>query len=1016
MNMIAAVTKKELRTYFLSPIALIFIATFLLASLFSFFWVEGFFSRNVADIRPLFEWLPVLLIFLVPALGMRLWSEEERTGTMELLRTFPLRTRDLVIGKFLSGVVLISVALALTLPIPVTVEMLGNLDWGPVWGGYLATLLLASAYLAITLCVSAATASQLIALIFASGACGVLYLLGAEPVASLFGNAGGEFLRAMGAGSRFESILRGVVDLRDLLYYASLICFFLLLNIGILDARRWSTSDKRARFRFNARARLGLLAANLIVLNVVATSVRGWRLDLTENNEYSISQVTESLLEGLDEPLLIRGYFSSKTHPLLAPLVPRIRDLVEEYGAIGGDRVRAEFVDPTTDPQLEKEANQDYGIQSVPFQFADRHEASVVNSYFNILLRYGDQYETLSFEDLIEVEIHGMDIDVRLRNLEYDLTRSIQKVVYGFQSLESVLARLPEKAQFTAFVTKKSLPEGFEEVTERIEKVATEIAERSDGRFEWKMIDPDADEAEIGREELYRQYGFQPMALSLFSDESFYMHLLLEVGEYRERLVPPGSQSEADIRSELVAALKRAGPGSLKSIGMVTGGRGSRGLSFSKLRNELSETYRVDTVDLEEGRVPGDIDVLMVLDPRDFEEKQLYAIEQFLMRGGSVIIATGSHALDGSRRKELSVTTVTSGLDDLLESYGIRVGKEVVLDTQNAAFPIPVTRSLGGFMVQEIQMLSYPAFVDVRDDGMDDDNPALAGLGSVVLHWPSTVELIADKDNSDGDGGDDGDDDAPKKDAGDPDEKQPTADDATPKSARASVLLQSSSDAWLLDDFEAQPNFDLYPEVGWPTRGEPKSVSLAVARIGNLTSYYKDRDPPVLEGDAASDDDISLMRDPEKEAESDDGVEKKSGRRGNVIELSPERSRLIVLGSASFVSDFIADLSRQGLDANLGNMQLLQNLVDWCLEDIDLLEIRSRGTYARLLEPTSLGTRKALEWGNYIFAIVAVVVIGLVSLGRRRKAKPFDLVKPVRAQDDTQDRSRAEQARAKGAA
>lgn len=1045
MNMITAVAKKELRTYFLSPVALIFIATFLLASLFAFFWVEGFFSRNVADIRPLFQWLPILLIFLVPALGMRLWSEEERMGTMELLRTFPLPTAALVVGKFLSGVGLIAVALALTLPVPLTVNMLGNLDWGPVWGGYLATLLLASAYLSITLCVSAATASQLIALVFASVACGALYLLGAESVASLFGNMGGEFLRAVGAGSRFESILRGVVDLRDLLYYASLIGFFLLLNIGILDARRWSESEKRSRFRFNARARLGLLAANLIILNVLATSVHGLRLDLTENHEYSISPVTENMLAELDEPLLIRGYFSSKTHPLLAPLVPRIRDLIQEYGAIGGDHVRAEFVDPTTNPKAEKEANQDYGIRSVPFQFADRHQASIVNSYFNILLRYGDQYETLSFDDLIEVQAHGMDIDVRLRNLEYDLTRSIQKVVYGFQSLESVLARLPEKAMFTAFVTKNGLPEGFEEVAERIEKVATEITERSAGRFEWKTVDPDAEDAEIGREELYRRYGFQPMALSMFSDETFYMYLLLEVGEYRERLMPPGSQSEADIRSELVAALKRAGPGSLKSIGLATSSN-SMGLRFSKLRNELRETYQVEDVDLEEGRVSGEIDVLLVLDPRDFKEKQIYAIDQFLMRGGSVIIATSGHALNAGRG-DLSVSKVTSGLDDLLKNYGIRVGKEVVLDTQNAAFPIPVSRNLGGFMVQEIQMMNYPAFVDIRGEGMDDDNPALAGLGNVVMHWPSTVELIADGEDDDDDenGEDDDDNDDDKKafqDTEESDEEQPTAEEPVlreakeleereaptsrvssrqpmSRSAQASVLLQSSSNAWLLDDFKAQPDFELYTEVGWPTRGDPKTFSLAVARIGNLTSYYKDREPPVLDGDAASEeDDDSFLNDTDdtdEEADNEDAKEK-SGRRGNVMELSPERSRLVVLGSASFVSDFIGDLSRQGMDANLGNMQLLQNLVDWCIEDIDLLEIRSRGAHARLLEPTSLGTRKVLEWGNYIFAIVAVVVIGAVFLRRRRKAKPFDLVKPSQDQDDVKDGFRAEQGRAKGAA
>ena len=294
-----------------------------------------------------------------------------------------------------------------------------------------------------------------------------------------------------------------------------------------------------------------------------------------------------------------------------------------------------------------------------------------------------------------------MDIDVRLRNLEYDLTRSIQKVKYGFQSLESVLARLPDKAKFTAFITQNSLPKGFDEVTERIEKVATELAERGGDRFSWELVDPDADGAKVTREQLFENYGFKPMALSLFSDETFYMDLLLEVGDHKERLVPPESLTEADIRKELVAALKRAGPGSLKTIGMATGGSGVSGMSFSRLREALSQTYDVKTVDLGEGLVPGDVDVLLVLDPRDFEEKQRYAIDQFLMRGGSAIVATSSHAMGGQdhygAQRELNVSKISSGLDDFLKHHGVEVGEEVVLDLQNAAFPIPVTRSLGGF-------------------------------------------------------------------------------------------------------------------------------------------------------------------------------------------------------------------------------------------------------------------------------------------------------------------------------
>ena len=159
------VARKELSAYFSSPAAFIFIGVFLSALLFIFFWVDRFFARNIADVRPLFEWMPILLIFLVSAMTMRMWSEERRAGTLEFLLTAPVHTMDLVIGKFLACLGLVGITLALTLPLPITVSLLGPLDWGPVAGGYIATLALASAYISIGLFVSSRTDNQIVSLI-----------------------------------------------------------------------------------------------------------------------------------------------------------------------------------------------------------------------------------------------------------------------------------------------------------------------------------------------------------------------------------------------------------------------------------------------------------------------------------------------------------------------------------------------------------------------------------------------------------------------------------------------------------------------------------------------------------------------------------------------------------------------------------------------------------------------------------------------------------------------------------
>jgi len=201
MSQIWSVAKKELRSFFLSPVAFIFLATFLFVVLLSFFWVDTFFARNLADIRPLFHWLPVLLIFLVSALTMRLWSDEQRMGTLELLFTLPVKTRDLVLGKFLAGLLLVAVALALTVGLPISVSFMGDLDWGPVFGGYLGAMLLAGAYLAIGLCVSAATTNPIVSLIVSVVSCGALYLVGSDTLTHFFGYRGGNILRLLGTGS-----------------------------------------------------------------------------------------------------------------------------------------------------------------------------------------------------------------------------------------------------------------------------------------------------------------------------------------------------------------------------------------------------------------------------------------------------------------------------------------------------------------------------------------------------------------------------------------------------------------------------------------------------------------------------------------------------------------------------------------------------------------------------------------------------------------------------------------------
>ncbi len=383
--------------------ALIFVGVFLAATLFTFFWVETFFARGIADVRPLFRNMPLLLIFLTAALTMRQWSEEEQSGALEILLTLPVQGWQLVLGKFLAVMALVLLALALTLFLPLTVGILGNLDWGPVFGGYVAAILLAAAYTAIGLFISSRTDNPLVALILTGLAGGLLYLVGTRSVVDFFSGAG-DLLRALGAGSRFESIERGVIDLRDLIYYGTITALFLILNMVSLDSKRWSRGQRTLSYRRGVWIAVALVLLNLLALNLWLHPLHGLRLDLTAGRQYSLSQPTRDLLNSLSEPLLIRAYISQRTHPLLAPLTPTIADMLREYEIAGAGQVTAEVVDPISDPDIEAEAVQTYGIRPTPFRESGRYETSVINSYFDILIRYGDQTSIINFQDLIEVE------------------------------------------------------------------------------------------------------------------------------------------------------------------------------------------------------------------------------------------------------------------------------------------------------------------------------------------------------------------------------------------------------------------------------------------------------------------------------------------------------------------------------------------------------------------------------------------------------------------------------------
>jgi ABC-2 type transport system permease protein len=242
MNNVLAIFKRELNGYFATPVAYVFIVIFLfLAGIFTFY-IGGFYERNQADLISFFSFHPVLYLFLVPAISMRLWSEERKSGTIELILTLPISTADAVIGKFLAAWAFTAIALVLTFPMWITVNYLGNPDNTVVIASYIGSILMAGGFLAIGSCISAMTKSQVIAFVISVVICFLFYVSGSPMVLNFFtGWAPQSVINAVSGMSvlaHFDSIQKGIIDIRDIIYFAVLISFWLFANVITIDAKK----------------------------------------------------------------------------------------------------------------------------------------------------------------------------------------------------------------------------------------------------------------------------------------------------------------------------------------------------------------------------------------------------------------------------------------------------------------------------------------------------------------------------------------------------------------------------------------------------------------------------------------------------------------------------------------------------------------------------------------------------------------------------------------------------------
>lgn len=242
MNNILPIFKREFQNYFATPVAYVFLVVFLALTGVFTFYLGGFFERGQADLLPFFNYHPWLYLFLIPALSMRLWAEERKSGTIELLMTLPISTSEAVLGKFFAAWAFTGIALALTLPMWITVNYLGDPDNLVIFASYLGSFLMAGAFLAIGSCISAITNNQVIAFVVAVVICFLFILAGFPLVLDFFSSWAPQMMidaiSSLSFLTHFSSISKGVIDLRDLVFFVSFMGCWLFANVILVDMKK----------------------------------------------------------------------------------------------------------------------------------------------------------------------------------------------------------------------------------------------------------------------------------------------------------------------------------------------------------------------------------------------------------------------------------------------------------------------------------------------------------------------------------------------------------------------------------------------------------------------------------------------------------------------------------------------------------------------------------------------------------------------------------------------------------
>ncbi len=839
MRNIITIFRRDLGAYFKSPIGYIFIIVFLLMSVG--LYMTTFFAFPVADMRQYFSNLPILLCVFVPAVTMRVWAEERKENTWEMLLTFPMKATELVVGKFLACLAFFAITLCATITVPIMLAVLGNPDFGVIFGGYLGTFLLGAFFLAIGIFVSGLCKDQIVAFVISLLACFVLFFVGTNFVAAyidgLVPRLGATLSQLVGVIEHYNPFTRGVLDVSHVLYFAAWTVLFLVLNILYIEGRN------RPGVRITFPTAVALCVGIGLLFNWLIYGQSLGRFDMTEDKIYTVSDASAEILSELDVPVQVRVYITPRDSmpTAFANLERDIRDKLEELRVASGGMIEyssvplvargglttADFMgedDPEDEEAALKRRMFERGVQPFGVQTIDEDQVSTKMIYSSIGIAYRDREE----------EFIPQVVPQTLPDLEYQLVSTVYKVARDEPPVIAMAA--PEEAVH---------------------------------------IDPQT-----------RQ-------------------LLQQLGEQIPETEDP----------------------------------------FSHLQQLLQhERYDVRRVELsEDSPLPDEFDVLLVLNPRHFTERQRYEINRVLNEGKPVVMAVQNYQYDyrpGRDGIQLHSVDESPQINELLAEYGIQVDRDVLLDANS--FPLTIQ---GGDLMSQLfgggHQVDAPMHIQVHSASLDSEWSITNRLSTLYYIWGSALAL----------------------------DESRLADNGL----EARVLATTGERAWkaatpqqiTLEPPESTERYpimahvsgrfpDVYADQPTPDWGPPPGPEVGEQPLGP---------PGMMHGPGS----------PESEAEDAGGTN-----------AGPE-SALILIGSAEMFRNHFLGAGN--------NMELILNSIDAVALGDQIVHVRGRRPVDRTIEQPTQGQRAFWRFVNY--ALVNLVIAGIgagAALYRRRSRNAYTMM------------------------